>query len=67
MSTQIQPTPIVSGDKAKEIEKLLKMERTQEVEEGIKILENMFKDADVAPVVHGEWRTVVKNQICQCT
>ena len=23
--------------------------------------------ADVAPVVYGEWRTVVKNQICQCT
>ena len=41
--------PIVSGDTAKEIEKLLKMERTQEIEEGIKILENMFENSDENP------------------
>ena len=35
--------PIVSGNKAKEIEKLLKIKPTPEVEKGIKILENMFE------------------------
>lgn len=46
MTTQIQPTPIVTGEKAKEIEELLKMERTEEIEEGIEILEKMFAAAD---------------------
>ena len=46
MPTQIQPTPIVTGEKAKWIEKQLKIEPTKEVEEGKKILEEMFKEID---------------------
>ena len=47
MITQIQPTPIVSGEKAKWIEEQLKIEPTEEVvEKGKKILEEMFKEID---------------------
>lgn len=54
--------PIVSGNKAKEIEKLLKIKPTPEVEKGIKILENMFENSDVEPVRHGEWREEFRSQ-----
>ena len=54
--------PIVSGDKAKEIEKLLKIKLTPEVEKGIKILENMFENSDVELVRHGEWREEFRSQ-----
>ena len=43
MNTQIQPTPIVSGGKAKEIEELLKIKPTEETETGKKILQEMFE------------------------
>ena len=43
MSTQIQPTPIVTGEKAKEIEELLKIEHSEkDVEKGKQILKDMF-------------------------
>lgn len=44
MSTQIQPTPIVTGKKAKEIEKLLKMKFSKkDIEKGKQVLKNMFE------------------------
>ena len=44
MSTQIQPTPIVTGDAAKKIEEQLKIEPCEETEKGIEILKKMFAD-----------------------
>lgn len=46
MSTQIQPTPIVTGEKAKEIEEMLKIEPSEETEKGKQILEEMFSDKE---------------------
>ena len=43
MSTQIQPTPIVTGEKAKEIEKLLKIKPSENIEKGKQILKDMFE------------------------
>ena len=43
MSTQIQPTPIVSGEKAKEIEELLKIEYSKDVERGKQVLKEKFE------------------------
>ena len=44
MSTQIQPTPIVTGEKAKEIEELLKMEYSEkDIEKGKQVLKDMFE------------------------
>lgn len=48
MSTQIQPTPIVTGEKAKEIEELLKIEPSEEdIEKGKQILKEMFEGKEV--------------------
>ena len=44
MSTQIQPTPIVTGESAKKIEEQLKIEPSEETERGIEILKEMFKN-----------------------
>lgn len=38
--------PIVAGELAQRIEEQLKMKRTQEIEEGIKVLEDMFEDCE---------------------
>ena len=43
MSTQIQPTPIVTGKKAKEIEELLKIKPSEDIEKGKQILKDMFE------------------------
>lgn len=53
MSTQIQPTPIVSGDKAKEIEKILEFEKLisstsgskEDIQRAIEQLNKEFADA----------------------
>lgn len=42
MKTQIQPTPIVTGEKAKLIEELLKIEPSAETEKGKQKLKDMF-------------------------
>ena len=43
MNTQIQPTPIVTGEKAKEIERLVNTEIDKDkIEQGKKVLEKMF-------------------------
>ena len=42
--TQIQPTPIVTGEAAKRIEKQLKTRSSKDVEKGIEILKKMFLD-----------------------
>lgn len=47
MKTQIQPTPIVTGESAKRIEELMKMKPTEETELGKKILEEQFKDSEI--------------------
>lgn len=47
MKTQIQPTPIVSGESAKRIEELMKIKPTEETELGKKILEEQFKDNEI--------------------
>lgn len=44
MSTQIQPTPIVTGEAAKKIEELIKIKPTYETEIGKQILQKMFED-----------------------
>ena len=46
MSTQIQPTPIATGEKAKEIEEMLKIEPSEETKKGKQILEEMFSDKE---------------------
>ena len=51
MSTQIQPTPIVTGEKAKEIEELLKIEPSEETEKGKQILEEMFSDKEKQDII----------------
>ena len=47
MSTQVQSTPIVTGEKAKEIEELLKIEPSEETEKGKQVLEEMFSDNEI--------------------
>ena len=43
MKTQIQPTPIITGEKAKEIERLANTEIDKDkIEQGKKVLEKMF-------------------------
>ena len=44
LKTQIQPTPIVTGEAAKRIEKQLKTRPFKDVEKGIEILKKMFLD-----------------------
>ena len=46
MKTQIQPTPIVTGETTRKIEELMKIEPTDETELGKKILEDRFKDKE---------------------
>lgn len=43
MSTQIQPTPIVTGESAKKIEEQLKIESSEETERGVEVLKEMFE------------------------
>lgn len=44
MSTQIQPTPIVTGESAKKIEEQLKIEASEETERGVEVLKEMFEN-----------------------
>lgn len=42
--SQIQPTPIVTGEAAKKIEEQLKIKPSENTKRGIEILKKMFED-----------------------
>lgn len=44
MSTQIQPTPIVTGEAAEKIKEQLKIRPSEQTKKGMEILEKMFED-----------------------
>ena len=46
MPTQIQPTPIVTGEAAKRIEEQLKIKPSEDIEKGKEILKKMFEDKE---------------------
>lgn len=47
MSTQIQPTPIVTGEAAERIEEQLKILPSEETQKGIEILKRMFEKKEI--------------------